>query len=331
MEDRLKAAFDAGELPGLHSVYITVEGKPFAEAHFKGEDENWGAPLGVRDHGPDTLHDVRSVTKSVVSLLYGIALEEGLVPDVDEPLIAQFPEYEDLLDEPERASILIRHALSMKMGTEWNEDLPYTSAENSEIAMELAADRYRFVLDRPMTQTPGDWWVYNGGATAIIAKLLADGVGMPIDAYAEKRLFAPLGITEFDWNRGADGVPSAASGLRLSIRDLAKIGQMVADDGRVDDAQVVPAAWIDEASAPRADLASGLRYGYFWWLAPVGDPPNWIAGFGNGGQRLSVNRERDIVVVVFAGNYNDQEAWRIPVTVISDFFTPAYEASLSKQ
>ena len=110
----------------------------------------------------------------------------------------------------------------MKMGTEWNEDLPYSDPKNSEIAMEYAEDRYRFVLDRPMVNEPGDWWTYHGGAVAVIAKLIADGVGMPIDKYAEQKLFKPLGISEFEWVRGADDVPSAASGLRLTIHDLAK-------------------------------------------------------------------------------------------------------------
>ena len=326
LDEKLKAAFAAGELPGLHSVLVIHDGETVAEDYFPGLDERWGVSLGERTHGPDTLHDLRSVTKPIVGLLYGIALAEGKVPDVDEGLLAQFPEYAVLADDPQRKAILIRHALSMKMGTEWNEDLPYSDPNNSEIAMELAADRYRFVLDRPMVNEPGDYWVYNGGAVAVIAKLIADGVGMPIDEYAERKLFQPLGITEFEWVRGQDGVPSAASGLRLNIHDLVKIGQLILQNGEFNGQQVVPAAWLEASFTPRAQLDSGLRYGYFWWLAPWGEPPAWVAGFGNGGQRLTVQPEQNLVIAVFAGNYNQPDAWKLPVKIIEEFVVPALKA-----
>ncbi|MGI9408218.1 MAG: serine hydrolase domain-containing protein [Hyphomicrobiaceae bacterium] len=320
--EKLRAAFEAGELSGLHSVLVVHKGEIVAESHFKGEDERWGSSLGERVHGQDTLHDLRSVTKSIVSLLHGIALSEGRVPGLDERLIDHFPEYADLAKDPERRKILVRHALSMKMGTEWNEDLPYSDPKNSEIAMELARDRYRFVLDRPMVNEPGDWWVYNGGATAVIAKLIADGAGKPVDTYAEEKLFKPLGITKFEWIKGGDDVPSAASGLRLNIHDLAKIGQLVLQDGSYEGKRIVPAHWLDASFTPYSNLQSGLRYGLFWWLSGEGSPPNWSAGFGNGGQRLTISKGEELVLVVFAGNYNDPDAWKLPVKIITEFVIP---------
>jgi len=324
MEEKLKAAFEAGKLDGLHSVLVLRNGEVFAETYFRGDDYRWGENLGVRTHGPEKRHDLRSVTKSVVSLLYGIALEEGLVPDVDAPLIAQFPDYADLADDPERAKITVGDALSMQMGTAWDESLPYSDPRNSEIAMEMAEDRYRFVLDRPMVEEPGTKWVYNGGATAIIARLIADGTGKPIDQYAKEKLFDPLGIADSDWIKGADGVPSAASGLRLTTHGLAAIGQMVMNDGVSNGKQVVPATWINAMLTPHATAEGGLRYGYFWWLAPEGDPPIWVAGFGNGGQRLWINKPGGLVLVVFAGNYNKPDAWQVPVAVTLDFLLPEF-------
>ena len=326
LEDKLVDAFEAKELVGLHSVLVMQRGKLLAELYFPGEDQRWGDPLGLRDHGPETLHDLRSVTKSIVGLLYGIALSEGLVADIDESLVVQFPEYPDLATDPARAAITIRHALSMKMGTEWNEDLPYSDPRNSEIAMERATDRYRFVLDRPMVNEAGDWWIYNGGATALIGHLIADGTGRALDDYADEKLFAPLGITEFEWVRGADGVPSAASGLRLRTRDLAKIGSMIANDGTYDGQQIVPADWLSASFAPSANLQDGLRYGFFWWLAPDASPTQWVAGFGNGGQRLMVGPKDGTVIVVFAGNYNQADAWQLPVRITTDFVGPALRA-----
>lgn len=327
----LQQAFSAGELSGLHGVLIIHQGEVLAESYFDGADQCWGEPLGVRKHGPDTLHDLRSVTKSVVGLLYGIALAEGKVPGLDESLIEQFPQYADLADDPKRQAIRVRDALSMKMGIQWNEDLPYSNPKNSEIAMEDAPDRYRFVLDRPMVGEPGDWWTYNGGAVALVAKLIADGTGIPIDKYADEKLFKPLGITQFDWVAGRDGTPSAASGLRLNIRDLVKIGQLVLNNGEFDGKQIVPSEWLDVSFIPHSNLKSGLRYGYLWWLAPWGDPPSWVAGFGNGGQRLTVQADFGLIIAVLAGNYNQPDAWKVPVKTIEEFMVPALKAKREKK
>ncbi len=330
LNDGITTAHEDGALPGLHAVLVRYGEETLAEVYFSGRDERWGQTLGVRDHGPETLHDIRSVTKSVVGLLYGIALSEGKVPPPDAPLIAQFPDYSDLLGDPQRGGITVGHALSMKMGTEWSEDLPYTDPRNSEIAMELAEDRYRFALDRPMISDPGDYWVYNGGAVALIGKLIADGTGMDLEAYAASVLFDPLGIETFEWIRGADGVPSAASGLRLTAPGLARLGDLIIQQGRWDGQQIVPADWLEISFAPKADL-DRLRYGYLWWLAGQGDPPAWVAGFGNGGQRLTVQPEFDLVIVVLAGNYNDPEAWKLPARVVEEFVSPEIRRRLGQQ
>lgn len=326
LDEKLRAAFADGELPGLHAVLIIHEGEVLAESYFPGEDQKWGTPLGERDHGPESLHDLRSVTKPVVGLLYGIALAEGKVPPVDARLVEAFPQYPDLAADPARQDILVGHALSMTMGTAWNENLPYSDPNNSEIAMEMADDRYRYVLDRPIVEGPGTGWTYSGGAVALIASVIADGVGMPIDEYADETLFGPLGITDYEWVRGSDGVPSAASGLRMNIHDVAKVGRLIVQHGAYDGRQVVPADWLKASFAPHAAVEGGLRYGYFWWLAGQGAPPAWVAGFGNGGQRLTVQPAIDLVVVIFAGNYNQPDDWRLPVRVIEEFVVPAVTA-----
>ncbi len=112
-------------------------------------------PLGTVTFGPDTLHDLRSVTKSVVGLLYGIALDRRLVPPPDAPLLAQFPEYPDLAADPARALLTVENALTMTMGFAWDEQRPYTDPANSEIAMENAPDRYRYILDQPIVAAAG--------------------------------------------------------------------------------------------------------------------------------------------------------------------------------
>ena len=159
------------------------------------------------------------MTKSLVGLLYGIALADGKVPPPAAVLVDQFPEYPDLAADPARRRLTVAHALTMTMGLEWNENLPYTSAANSEIAMERAPDRYRFVLEQPVREAPGSRWGYNGGATALLGRIIARGVGAALPDHAETVLFGPLGIAQFEWIRGQDGAPSAASGLRLTPRN----------------------------------------------------------------------------------------------------------------
>ncbi len=182
----LGARFDAlhasGRLAGLHGVVVLHHGEPILERYLQGEDWVWGRSLGHVVFTPETLHDLRSITKSVVSLLYGIALQRGLVPPPTAPLLAQFPGCADLA--PTCAHLTVAHALSMTMGTDWNERLPYTDPNNSEIAMEMAPDRWRYILSRDVLGPAGEGWIYGGGAVALIGHLIERGTGQDLSAFA---------------------------------------------------------------------------------------------------------------------------------------------------
>jgi CubicO group peptidase (beta-lactamase class C family) len=322
-------AVRAGRLRNVHAVVVVRHDRLVFEEYFRGADERLGRPLGEVQFGPDTLHDVRSVTKSIVSLLYGIAAHDGGVGSIERPLLDAFPEYADLQADPARMKIQIDHALTMTMGLEWDESLPYSDPRNDEQRMYDAPDPYRFVLARPVVAAPGERWRYSGGATAVIAKLISRGTGRPLLEYAKERLFGPVGIADVEWLTDHTGEPSAAAGLRLRPRDLARIGQLILNGGRWDDRQLVPAAWLDESVTPRAEVDALVRYGYFWWLGSsgVGDAPTpWIGAFGNGGQRLFVLPELALTVVVTAGNYNQPENWRTPMAVLTQFVLPALAA-----
>jgi len=324
LEARIDAVAADPRFGNLHAALVVRDGALVAERYYEGIDETWGRPLGTRSFGPDDLHDLRSVSKSVVGLLYGIALAEGIVPPPDAPLLAQFPEYSDLTADPARRRLTVEHALTMTMGMQWDEGLSYADPRNSEHAMELAADRYRYALDRPMVDEPGEKWVYNGGATAIIGRLIARGSGLSLLEFAESRLFGPLGIRAFEWVRGRDGDCVAASGLRLRPRDLARIGLLVLNDGLWQGERIVPAEWL-ETSLSMHTSTGELGYGYQWWLGPPAPDgrPGWIAGFGNGGQRLFLGPRLDLIVVVTAGNYNQPDAWHLPVAIITEAVLPA--------
>ena len=320
----LDKAVGRGDLPNLHAVVVARHGKLVLERYYEGRDERLGGPLGTVTFGPDVEHDLRSVSKSIVGLLYGIALDDGQVPALDQPLVDQFPAYDDLRRDPERRRMTVAHALTMTLGTEWDESLPYSDPRNSEIAMEKAADRYRFVLDRPLVAEPGSRWAYNGGATAVLGHLIAEGTGTPLLDYAREKLFQPLGIADIEWILGWNGEPRAASGLRLRPRDLAKIGQLVLNQGNWEGRQIVPRSWLEASFEDRVPAEDELEYGYQWWLGRGRvDGRCWIAGFGNGGQRLVIVPDLDLVVAILAGNYDQPDAWKLSVTIMDEILSPA--------
>ena len=325
LEQRLAQKVEAGGFPQMHGVAVARHGKLFLERYFSGGDQRWGEPLGRVDFGPEVLHDVRSVSKSVVGLLYGIALAEDKVPPLDAPLLDHFP-YHDLAADPARRKMTVEHALTMTLGLDWNETLPYSDPRNSEVAMEGAGDRYRYILEHPVAAAPGSRWNYCGGATALLAHLIARGCGKALHDYAVEKIFTPLGITESAWTLGTNGEEAAASGLRLTPRGLAKLGQVMLNQGRWGDRQIVPGAWIADSVTERVPTDGGLCYGYQWWLgrSPQSQKP-WWAAIGNGGQRLAVFPHLDLVIAVTAGAYNDWDAWQISVRFMTEVLFPALE------
>ncbi|MFE1600798.1 serine hydrolase domain-containing protein [Methylobacterium sp. ID0610] len=317
----------------LHGVVVLRGGRTVLERYFEGEDNARGRPLGRVGFGPETLHDLRSVSKSVVGLLYGIALARGQVPPPQAPLSAAFPEHADLAGRPGRDRITVEHALTMTLGLDWDEtSRSYADPENSEIAMDQAPDPIRFVLERPVVRPPGERFTYCGGATALLARLIARGTGQSLHAFAREALFDPLGLGPSEWAAAPGGEPYAASGLRMTPRDLARIGTMVAGRGSVDGRQVVPAAWIAAATTPAVSVDEIRRFGYHWYVWDVGSgkPLGWLpehldrvwACYGEGGQRLFVLPQRDLVVAVTAGNYLAEDQWIPPNRVLREIVLP---------
>lgn len=300
---RLAQGVESGEFANLHAVFVARAGRVEAECYFEGQDERWGTSLGRVAFTADTLHDVRSVSKSIVGLLYGIALAEGKVPGLDTPVVDAFPAYADLAGDARRRAIRISNVLTMTMGLEWNEDLPYNDPRNSEIAMERSKDRYRYVLERPIVGEPGERWRYSGGATALLGHLIAQGAGMPLLDYARARLFSPMGIENVEWTPGLNGEAAAASGLRMRAPDLAKVGQLLLQRGEWNGRALVPKDWISQSLTPRTEAFEGVQYGYHWYLLKRPDGPPACMAIGLGGQRLVVNPALDLVYVIFMGNY----------------------------
>ena len=322
----------------LHGVIVARGGRIVLERYFEGEQNSWGKLLGRTQLGPDTLHNLYSVTKSVVGLLYGVALAEGKVPPPDASLYEQFSEYKDLVEaDPRRKERTIADALTMTLGLQWDEILiPYSDPKNDEIGMEMARDRYRFILERPVIGPPGKRWLYSGGATALVARIIAKGTSQPLPDYARTALFDPLGLGPTEWINNkdtwvaarygpGDGEPVAASGLRMTPRDLARIGQLVLNNGAVGGRQVLPAKWLTECLTPRVSVDEQRRFGYQWYIGDFEygsrEHPRldrWVGCYGNGGQRLFVMPDLDLVVAVTAGNYGTPDQWIPPIRVMRE-------------
>ena len=312
MGDRLAASGEAN----IHAVLVARRGKLVFERYFKGSDEVpdlFAAPRVENvAFDADTLHNMKSVSKSVVSLTVGIALDRGLIRSVDEPIFSFFPELADLRT-PEKDRLLLRHALSMTMGLQWVEATPDTGENNDESRMHRAADPCRYVLGLPATAPAGQEFFYNTGALTLVSAIVRKATGRPLDELAQAALFEPLGIAPVQWSR-VKGDTDAGGGLRLRPRDMAKIGQLVLAGGRWNGRQIVSKEWIATSTAPKIKaVADGFNgsYGYLWWLARYrinGREIDCVAAQGRGGQYIRIVPELDLVVAVTAGYYQDYSA-----------------------
>jgi CubicO group peptidase (beta-lactamase class C family) len=298
--------FDSWTDANAHPILIARHGTLVYERYFTGEDQIWGKPLGSVTYDAAKRHDLRSITKSVTSLLVGLGIDRGWLGDLDAPVFSFFPEHARLRT-PEKDAMTVRHLLTMSTGLQWNEELPYSNPQNSERLMTDAPDQCRYVLAQPLLRPPGRAYNYNGGATALLAAIVQRRAGRPIDVVAQQELFDPLGISEMEWIRYADGTPIAASGLRMRPRDLLKIGQMVLDGGTWHGRQIVSGSWIKDSTTPQTNGEGIYFYGYQWWLGRSlvnREEIRWAAAVGHGGQRLYIVPSRGLVVLAMAGLYN---------------------------
>jgi CubicO group peptidase (beta-lactamase class C family) len=299
--------FEAWTDANAHAVLIARHGKLVYERYFTGDDWAWATHLGRVAYHAGLKHDLRSITKSITSLLVGVAVDRGWIKNLDEPVFAFFPEHSDLRTA-DKDRITVRHLLTMSAGFSWNEFLPYSDPANSERRMIDAADQYRYVLEQPLVRPPGQTYRYNGGLTALLAAIVHKVSDRPVDVLARDELFEPLGIDKVDWVRYASGTPNAASGLRMRPRDLARIGQLVLNHGLWKDRQIVSERWIEQSITPQINGEGLFFYGFQWWLGRSlveRHEITWASAVGYGGQRMYIVPSLGLVVVVMAGLYGN--------------------------
>ena len=328
---QLDHKLDSGSYTNVHMVVVEYDGKLVYEKYLSGMDENWGESIGHVEFDHDRLHDLRSISKSVTALLLGIALGEEFEDALSRPIIDYFPELSSQI-APGAEKITLEQVLTMSTGLEWNEmDVPYSSDSNDEIQLYYARDPVQQVLTKSLRADPGERWYYNGGTTMVLAALVVELSGKSFLEFAHDALFHPLGIEPADvewrglgiWQRK---LPSAASGLRLRARDLAKIGSLMLHQGQWQGKQIVPPGWVRASSLrhmeqtyPIWSMDGVYGYSYQWWhgeFKGIRGDFTAITGVGYGGQRLFVVPEKKLVVTVFAGNYGTG-IWRMSERVMS--------------
>jgi CubicO group peptidase (beta-lactamase class C family) len=332
---RMSAAIHRGEYPNVHVVLVAKNGRLVYEEYFEGHDRRYR--MGQRSSvtlsfDRDTLHDVRSVTKSLTSALVGISVGEAAIPSVDAPVIEYFPEHRSAGSSIQR--LTLHHALTMAGGLDWNEaDVLYTDPANDGERMEASADPAGFVLGRQVVSDPGSTWYYNSGLPLLLGIVIARTTGTSFGAYAEEKLFRPLEFGPLEWRgptawadvpelawddvRGGPAAVDPTGSLWLRPRDLLKFGSLYVNEGRWGGRAVIPPDWVDRSLRPVVwrdapiehgeGVSSQGGYGYLWWYdqytLPYGELTVHSAD-GNGGQRLWVIPQLDLVALHLTGNYN---------------------------
>ncbi|KRQ99905.1 serine hydrolase [Bradyrhizobium jicamae] len=312
----------------VHAVVIVRRGKLVFEQYFNGPDELWGTARGPFEFDATTKHDMRSVSKSVTSLLVGIAIDRELIKSVDDPILKFFPDY-SALKTAGWDNITLRHLLTMTSGMQWDQNRPWADLQNDERQLSMDADPFRYVLSKPIVAPPDTVWNYNSGGTDLLGNVIERVSGKSLEAFAGEALFAPLGISDWEWMKYRNEHISSAAGLRLRPRDAAKIGQLVLNKGAWGGREIVSAKWVEQSVTPRFQAIGyfgGLfYYGQQWWMGRTlsGDKDvKWIAAQGLGGQRIFIIPELDLVMVTTSGLYGSPRQGSAALDILANFIVP---------
>jgi CubicO group peptidase (beta-lactamase class C family) len=218
-------------------------------------------------YAPNIRHDLRSVTKSFISTLTGIEVQEGLLDGVDHPIVDLFTDKHISNLDDDKKAITVQNMLDMTSGIAWSEDA-YTPDETI-IRMYKTPDPTEFVLSQPMSDPPGARFYYNGGNPYVLSALITKKAGRDALDFARDELFKPLGISSVRWGEAdAQGVTDGESGLYLAPHDMAKLGYLYLHDGSWDGQQIIPSSWVDRARQGPVTATDGFDYGNLWWSLP---------------------------------------------------------------
>jgi CubicO group peptidase (beta-lactamase class C family) len=268
---------EAAALPRLRTLLVARHGEMEVERHFRGP-------------GLDVPANVKSVSKSVLSALVGLAISEGHLEGADQAIGEFFPRQLGDDDDPRKREITVSHLLTMQSGLEGTSGSNYGRWVTSR-------DWIGHALARPMLSDPGSARVYSTGNSHILSAVLTQATGQSTWAYARDRLSEPLGLSIPRWPTDPQGIYFGGNEMRLTPRAMVRFGELYRNGGRQGDRQVIPAGWVRESLEPRAPARGrGERYGYGWFLSTVGGYPMFYA-WGYGGQFIFVVPALELTVV----------------------------------
>ncbi|MBR9859411.1 serine hydrolase [bacterium] len=298
----------------INSIMVVQNGTIEIEQYFNSKTE-------------ESLQDIRSVTKSITALLTGIAIDKGIIDNIDLRINSLLDISPTKNESPSKSNITIRHLLTMSTGWDCN-DWDKRS-KGQEDRMIKKKDLYQCILNLPMEAEPGDTSLYCSMAQILLKRIIEIQSGMSIDSFTKTHLFTPLGIQHYQWGHTQKKeVPSAAKRLYMKSTDLAKIGQLVLQKGRWNKEQIVSKAWIEEMLAPFS-VIGGMKYGYYWWTVPLKNKDNIIeckVATGNGGQYIFVIEELKLVAVFTGSAYNSEED-KLPFLIMRDVKIPTFNSN----
>ena len=311
-----------GEYPNIHSILIAHQGRLVFEEYFPGYS------LGGKrkDFDQSTVHSLQSLTKSITALVVGVAVDQGYIEDINSSILSWYPEY-DRRDRAAKKAITLQHLLTMQSGLEWNEwDRSRRSRFNDLNRHYRSRNPFDYLLKKRLVDEPGTRFSYNTATTNLIGDIVYRSTGYSFDEYAEQQLFKPLGIDNVSWEEVHPDIVCAGGCLRLTSRDVLKIGQLVLQNGKWQDRQIISEKWLEQALSPSVPFNEDADYGFLWWLLKETHPGTknflrpYVAG-GTGGQYLFVYPQQDLVVVATGGNYFSERDTCIDW--LHDYFLPA--------
>jgi CubicO group peptidase (beta-lactamase class C family) len=303
----LSAMQRAAELPRLRSLIVARHGETLIARSFRGPGLN--EPVNVK-----------SVSKSVLSALVGIAIADGHLEGVDQPVLPFFERYVPAHDDPRRSRITIGHLLSMQSGLERTSGSHYGAWVSSP-------NWVRYAISRPMVADPGGPRLYSTGNSHLLSAVLSQATGRSTWAYARERLAEPLGISLPRWPTDPQGIYFGGNDMRISPRALLRFGELYRNGGRLDGEQIVPEEWVRESLRPRSSSRwSGDGYGYGWFITRVRGHRAFYA-LGYGGQFLFVVPDLELTVVVASDPNVARERGHNGAVrrLLSDWIVPAAE------
>jgi CubicO group peptidase (beta-lactamase class C family) len=310
----LKLKIAENKFKDITSIVVVKNGKLLIEEYFNGASR-------------ETLHDTRSVGKSFASTMMGIAIGEGYLKNENQTLgefydLQKFDNY-----SAEKGSVTIKSLLTMSSGFTGNDD--DENSPGNEEKMYPTGDWVKFALDLPMdkTKSVGEKWEYFTAGVVLLGDILDKSVPGGLEKYAEKKLFAPLGIRNYKWQYTPQKVANTAGGLRMSATDFARFGQLYKNEGAWRGKQIIPKNWVKASFTRHLALPrEGTGYGYLFWnqtFKADGEPYEAFLSSGNGGNKIIVFKDAPLVIVVTAKAYGRNYAHSQVEKIVEKYLLPA--------